>query len=309
MTTYDRGMLQFMNRSASNIAVETVTLVLLALVAIGGNALVLLSFYRNPSLRTVTNYFVLSLSITDIVIASTVLPPTLIWSIKSRFVFGQGLCDFQAIWSSGLTLVSVTNIAVMAVNRFVCVCKPHIYKKLFNHKTSVVMIIGFWVSSFTIMILARNVGGGVYSRFSPFKITCLFVYTTDGNKAGAMLRYLPHMLFLGLPFSIMALCYYRVFKAIRRHKNNIAPSSNGSLGTSVQEIKITWTLFAVLLAYCLTWIPVFSVLLAANVTEYVPREAQMIVTYTGIGSSAINPVIYGFFNTAIRKEYKKIFGR
>jgi hypothetical protein len=76
---------EFMNRSTAVICIETSTLLLIGLIAIGGNLLVVLSIYRNPSLRTITNYFVFSLSITDILFPMIGLPLTLFWSIKSRF--------------------------------------------------------------------------------------------------------------------------------------------------------------------------------------------------------------------------------
>jgi len=386
LSSYELGMRKFESRSKATIAVETSVLIFFALIAIAGNVLVVTAFIRNRSIRTITNYFVLSLSALDLLITGTVLPPTLMWSIKSRFSSNyQPLCDFQSVWSAGLILISIINITFTAINRYVCVCKPRNYKRLFNHKSSVAMIISFWVVGFGVMISAGYVGDGIHSRFSPFKIMCLYVYSNKTNKnTSFIIKFLPQMLFLGLPFSIMIFCYYNVFKTIRQHKRNIAPSrmanrimgnqsrgklstngrswswrnrrravrnngrletnhnaqeehdNNGQskvrnndtrnglgnsqggletsenthsrLGTSVQEIKITRTLFAVLFAYCCTWIPFFSVLLAANVVKQVPREIQMLVSYTAVASSAINPVIYGVYNKAFRQEYKKTFG-
>ena len=53
---------------------ESCILVFLDVAAIFGNSLVCAAFYRNPSLRKVTNYFVFSLALTDLSMAVLVMP-------------------------------------------------------------------------------------------------------------------------------------------------------------------------------------------------------------------------------------------
>jgi melatonin receptor type 1A len=311
ITTVSRGLKEFMNRSTAIIAIETTILLLIGLFAIGGNLLVIVSIYRNPSLRTSTNYFVLSLSITNILYPITSLPLTLVWSVKSRFIFGQETCDYQGILTTGLTYISVVTIALMAVNRFVRVCKPQKYRVLFNKKTSLIMICAVYITVFASEIIAlyskeQNELASV--KFLPHKLVCSLLFNRK-QKISRIIGSVTIVVTLVIPFTIIVYCYYKVFKKIREHKRNVAPSSNPSgLGTSVQEIKVTWTLFAVLLGYCVTWIPVLFVSLLSNIfrSSSLPRQAHMIVTFTGASSCAINPVIYGMLNTAFRQEYRRI---
>jgi hypothetical protein len=137
-------------------------------------------------------------------------------------------------------------------------------------------------------------------------------YNND-NQPGVIVSNLPHVFTILIPLTIVIYCYYKIFKKIRQHKRNVAPSSNPSgLGTSVQEIKVTWVLFAVLLGYCLTWIPVLGNLVASNIcSRYnydLPRQVHILVTYAMASSSIINPIIYGVSSMAFRREYKKILG-
>ncbi|XP_031556587.1 melatonin receptor type 1A-like [Actinia tenebrosa] len=308
-TSLNRGWTEFMSRTPATIAVETSILLLIGLVAIGGNLLVVLSIYRNPSLRTITNYFVLSLAVSDILYPVSVISITVVASIRGRSSVGSHVCGFQAIFSSSLVVVSVNTITLMAINRFVRVCKPQKYKKIFHRKTSITMIGAVWIASFTGMTLINSMGVSVYSRLSPYKIMCVFAYY-DNKKPRIIISNLPHVFCLFLPFTIIVYCYFKVFKKIREHKRNVAPSNQGRLGTSVQEIKVTWVLFTMLVGYCLTWVLVLGVLLASSIScryEYqLPREIHMIVTYGIASGSILNPIIYGVFNMAFRLEYKRI---
>ena len=56
-------------RDTALVVAEACISVILNIAALAGNLLVCQVFYRNPSLRTVTNYFVLSLAITDLSMA------------------------------------------------------------------------------------------------------------------------------------------------------------------------------------------------------------------------------------------------
>ena len=300
-----------MNRSPATIVVETSILLLIGLIAIGGNLLVVISIYRNPSLRTITNYFVLSLAMTDFLYPAVGVPPSVIWSIESRYKSDQDVCTLQAVWTLALAYVSIFMIVLMAVNRFVCVCKPQKYKKVFNKVTSLLMISSVWVISFTLVALIIADGDKfVFARFVPSEIRCGIVYDKRNTLAKILGNTLT-VIMLFLPVSTIAYCYFNVFKKIREHKRNIAPASNpNSLGTSVQEIKVTWTMFGVLIGFCSTWIPTIVIFISKVLCESykctVPRQARMVISFASLSSSAINPVIYGAMNTAFRRQYTKI---
>lgn len=57
-----------------------------------GNALVCLSVYRNKSLQTVTNYYIVNLAVADFLVILICLPPTVYWDITLTWNFGLVLC-------------------------------------------------------------------------------------------------------------------------------------------------------------------------------------------------------------------------
>ncbi|KAG8175885.1 hypothetical protein JTE90_024058 [Oedothorax gibbosus] len=59
---------------ADNKAFWFLTILPLPLVAVVGNILVILSVYKERSLQTVTNYFIVSLAFADLLVAAVVMP-------------------------------------------------------------------------------------------------------------------------------------------------------------------------------------------------------------------------------------------
>lgn len=62
------------------------------LVGLVGNALVCIAVYRNHSMRTVTNYFIVNLAVADFLVLLLCLPFTVLWDITETWFFGLALC-------------------------------------------------------------------------------------------------------------------------------------------------------------------------------------------------------------------------
>lgn len=48
--------------------------------------------WKNHHMRTVTNYFIVNLSLADVLVTITCLPATLVVDITETWFFGQSLC-------------------------------------------------------------------------------------------------------------------------------------------------------------------------------------------------------------------------
>lgn len=66
--------------------------VLVFVVGLVGNALVCVAVYSNPTMRTVTNYFIVNLAVADFMVILFCLPPTVIWDVTETWFMGALLC-------------------------------------------------------------------------------------------------------------------------------------------------------------------------------------------------------------------------
>jgi cholecystokinin-like receptor len=62
------------------------------LLAVVGNALVILTLVQNKRMRTITNLFLLNLAVSDILIGVFCMPFTLVGTLLRDFIFGELMC-------------------------------------------------------------------------------------------------------------------------------------------------------------------------------------------------------------------------
>lgn len=76
----------------SNGRIQIILYVAILLLAIVGNALVILTLIQNRRMRTITNVFLLNLAVSDILLGVLCMPITLIGTLLRDFVFGEVMC-------------------------------------------------------------------------------------------------------------------------------------------------------------------------------------------------------------------------
>lgn len=69
---------------------------LIFVLSICGNALVVAVLLLNRRLRTVTNSFLLSLALSDLMLALCCMPFTLVPNLMGTFIFGKAVCKLMA---------------------------------------------------------------------------------------------------------------------------------------------------------------------------------------------------------------------
>lgn len=62
------------------------------IIGIVGNLLVCYAVYKNETMRTVTNYFIVNLAIADFLVILFCLPPTVLWDITETWFLGSIFC-------------------------------------------------------------------------------------------------------------------------------------------------------------------------------------------------------------------------
>lgn len=71
-----------------------------------GNALVCIAVYRNHSMRTVTNYFIVNLALADFMVILICLPPTVLWDVTRTWFFGTAMCRIVLYFQVSFFLIS-----------------------------------------------------------------------------------------------------------------------------------------------------------------------------------------------------------
>jgi len=120
------------NRTSGYSVAETVgiglALVVLIVVTVGGNLLVCVTIGTDRKLRTATNYFLLSLAVTDLLLGCCVLPVSAFATLNGDqpWTLGAAFCNVYV--STDVTLCTASILILFAISLLLCCCcsKPHI---------------------------------------------------------------------------------------------------------------------------------------------------------------------------------------
>lgn len=115
-------------RSAIRVVIHTTLMVVLIFLSLTGNTLVCVALYRNRTLQTITNLYVLALAFSDMLMAIFVFPFSAIASALREWHFNYNFCQFNGFLSYYWGAVSIFTLALTAINRYFCMVKPHIIK-------------------------------------------------------------------------------------------------------------------------------------------------------------------------------------
>lgn len=101
-------------------ALETVSIVTITLLACLGNLLIVATLYRRPYLLTPSNKFVFSLTLSNLLLSTLVLPFVAVSSVKREWVFGVVWCNFTALLYLLISSASMLTLGAIAIDRLAC---------------------------------------------------------------------------------------------------------------------------------------------------------------------------------------------
>lgn len=288
------------SRSTARIVAESGAFFIIWLAIMIGNSLTLFIVLSNRQLRTVPNLFIVSLAFSDIGMGVLSMPMCFAVLSLSYWPFSDFACQYEGFIAVTMGLASVQSLTWTAVNRYYRVVKTNKYRTYFTMRSTIMYITSGWVLS--AISLAPYLLAGHRMIFHPGKYFCYAHIDVTWYSAFVAILY------VGIPTNITLFCYFRVFQVVKKHNNKFLNSRGTQNNLNVEEIKITRTLFIVLLVYMTCWTPILVMDLIDTFRGFwsLSREAYTCYSFLAVVSSATNPIIYGFMNPVFKKEYLRI---
>ncbi|KAF4088872.1 hypothetical protein AMELA_G00059670 [Ameiurus melas] len=109
------------------VLLAAVMLLLIGVIVLG-NALVILAFKTDRSLRRQSNYFLLNLAISDFLVGAFCIPVYLPYILTGKWMLGRGLCKLWLVMDYLLCTASVFNIVLISYDRFLSVTRAVSYR-------------------------------------------------------------------------------------------------------------------------------------------------------------------------------------
>ncbi|KAM4613741.1 histamine H1 receptor [Polymixia lowei] len=120
---------------------------LISLLTIIMNLLVLYAVKREKSLHTVGNLYIVSLSVADLIVGTTVMPLNLMYLLEDEWKLGRAVCQFWLIMDYVASTASIFSLFILCLDRYRSVRQPLKYLKYRTRGRASMMISGAWLLS------------------------------------------------------------------------------------------------------------------------------------------------------------------
>ena len=265
---------------------------------------------RNPGLRKIANWYILTLAIADLFVAVTCMPLTVGASIKGEWVYSDVICRIQGYVLHIWLFFSLIIVAATAVHRYFRVVRPVRFRELFT-KTFIIMLV---ISCFTLsaaVAVGLSLASDELFQFGPHFFCSLTIPDKKNKRAVALTLY---VVVTSISSSTLLFCYFKVYRAVRRHLILVMPNlrpqqqlhSDMKLSTRVEEIKTTEIVLAITTVFCVLWIPMSIIATLHFSGILLCRWGHLIFDYLMFMTAATNPLIYGFMDKSFLAEYARI---
>ncbi|XP_053344452.1 trace amine-associated receptor 1-like [Clarias gariepinus] len=280
---------------------------LVVILTVFGNFFVILSIVHFKQLHIPTNYLVLSLAVTDLLLGGFVMPPSIIRSVETCWYLGTLFCKIHFSVSITLCTASIINLCFIAVDRYIAVCQPLLYRTIITPYITLVMISICWSVSFTVgfgvIFLGLNMLG--IEDFNNKNVACeggcvMFQSPASSTTSSLLSFYFPGIIMLSI--------YTKIFRVAQKQAKLIHDSKNKTQSMiSKEEKKATKTLAVVLGVFLSLWTPFFFCNIIDPFIGYLisPTLFDMLV-WIGYLNSTCNPMVYAFFYKWFRKALKTV---
>ncbi|XP_028809268.1 trace amine-associated receptor 13c-like [Denticeps clupeoides] len=271
-----------------------------------GNLLVIVSVCHFKQFQTPTNFLILSLAFSDFLVGVFVMPFRFIMLIESCWLFGAVFCVVFNLFVFHLTCVSVYNVSLIAVERYMALNNPFLYSLKATVNVSLIAVSLTWAVSFFYNFVLLYVNG----NFSD-------VNTCSGDcvvSIGDVSAFFDLVVVFILPCATMMILYVKVFAIARKHaiaiRTNIKNKrkkdvqSSDSMTSERKAAKVLGILVSVFLV-CLVPYYICSLFLGIIKSKfYYSLTINMLALF--YLNSTINPMIYALFHPSFQKSMKLI---
>lgn len=298
-------------RGSFQVIVELLVTFCLMVLGACGNALVFIAVWKDKSLRTIPNVFVVNLAMTDFLFCVAVLPLTSIAFMKGEWKLGVHGCNLQGLMFGTVLNATLVTMTTISINRFILIRHRTMYRSVYTKTKVKCIVAGIWC--YAVVVASRPFYGVGKFAFNSYNAFC----SIDKNpKSSSRISLLVAYVALYANIIIIMRCYIGIYRTVRQHRRQINSNqeTEHTHGNNSQELRrevgedinIAKTLFVVICLFGICWFPtaVAGIIVAFGAT--IPGIVQELLMLSVCLASVANPFVYAVRNRRFRQTLKKI---
>ena len=204
------------SRSNAAVFLQAASMVVIMLVALGGNLLILAAIYIDKTLQTITNVFIINLACADLLLSIIGMPFTLASSITYDWIFGDTWCKVNGMANSLFCIASILTLAAVSIDRYCAILYPFKYATWITNKAAAGMIFYIWFHALLMACLPLT----SWSRYTFIRSES--ICTVQWEFSISYTLFLFSVCFF-LPLGVMMVTYLRIFRTARKQSRKIVP--------------------------------------------------------------------------------------
>ncbi|KAM9496748.1 trace amine-associated receptor 13c-like [Clarias gariepinus] len=275
------------------------------LLTVCGNLLIIISVFHFKQLHTPTNMLVLSLAVSDFLVGAFLMPPMFSWTIESCWIFGTFFCTIFWLIDGFLTILSIYNIALIAVDRYLALSNPFLYTNTVSRINMCIVI-----NSNLIVCVVYNTVFYYFNGTFKSSAMCPGECSYFLNEGWSVIDLTYSFIF---PLSVIITLYTQVFVIAKKHATAIRELNNNTRSKTQKitshsmksERKAAKVLGILVSVFLLCLFPYFIFSLLGDNIEVQTETTQKVLIILYL-NSMINPIIYALFYPWFRRCFKLI---
>nr|XP_057923715.1 neuromedin-U receptor 1-like [Doryrhamphus excisus] len=304
-----------------------VTYLIIFLVGVLGNSLTCAVILRYKVMQTPTNYYLLSLAVSDLLVLLLGMPLELyeMWQ-NYPFLLGEGGCNFKIFLFETVCFASILNVTALSVERYLAVVHPLKVKHMATSSHVKKVVFMLWLLSMLCSVPNTSLHGIVvlpprFGRHFPRSAICHLV---KPKWMYNLIILISTLAFFILPMLIISILYLLI--GFELHKERVATTVDDrcSFGPETlsrahrqkmneRNFQVTKMLCVLVIVFGLCWAP-FHVdrlmwsFMDTSIEQHI-KIFEHVHIVSGVFfylSSAINPILYNLMSTRFREMFSHI---
>ncbi|XP_007445027.1 5-hydroxytryptamine receptor 6, partial [Python bivittatus] len=206
------------------------------LTMVGNLALILLIFSQRL-LRNTSNFFLVSLFMSDLMVGLVVMPPAMLNQLYGRWVLDGAFCSVWFSFDVMCTSASILNLCVISLDRYLLIISPLKYKLRMTSGRAFWLILATWTLAALVSFLPIKMGWHELE----FDRHPLNVTRQLEEEQCRLLVSLPYALIASgltffLPSAAILFTYCRILLAARKQAIQVASLTNKAAGEPPPQV-------------------------------------------------------------------------
>ncbi|XP_076848540.1 G-protein coupled receptor 135-like isoform X1 [Brachyhypopomus gauderio] len=292
-------------RALHGAAVATQALLLLAIFLMSslGNSAVVVVIIKHRQLRTVTNAFIMSLSLSDLLTAILCLPFSfmMLFSKDGTWMFGDRFCVANGFFNTCFGIISTLTMTLISFDRYYAIVRQP--QEKIGRTKAMQLLVAVWLwavllSSPWYLVLRSPERVVVHKRGF---YHCMYVFHSGSSRMGRTYSVAVIVVCYLLPFALMCFCHYNICRTVRLCETRVRPvTTYAHLLRFYSEMRTATTVLVMIVFIILCWGPycLMGIITAMGDLSFNPAM-DTVAIWMAWANGAINPLIYAIRNPNI----------